>query len=324
MDSEQVIRIALTVVTPILTAGIGIVALVIGDWRERRTKHGLRKLSFEDASRQVEFAADWFKASKEIAPEEERQAAARAQAWLEEASDLVADTKPAPPDEEKRSVTVRRLLLAYPMHRRGARVLRGFYYFFLGVVVFQVSGALGAAFGRTDTIGVPNYFSGGLIYADLLGIFLYTLIAMGFRFWSLRAEEAQSDDSPRQRMTVRDAIAVLRVQRDSRPHCAGRLLDLAGARRGGHSGNRDERFPGPAHPAVQRRRTHRLVRMGCRTAVLGGITQRARRGQVGDRLGRVAVERCCERLGRGRRSAVSAPREQAGRRACWPRRRTCR
>ena len=34
MDSEQVIRIALTVITPILTAGIGIAALVVGDWRE--------------------------------------------------------------------------------------------------------------------------------------------------------------------------------------------------------------------------------------------------------------------------------------------------
>ena len=210
MDSEQVIRIALTVVTPILTAGIGIAALVIGDWRERRTTAGRRKLSFEDASRQVEFAADWFKASKEIAPDEEQQAAARAQAWLDEASELVAETKPPPPSEEKRSVTVRRLLLAYPMRRRSARVLRGFYYFFLGVVVFQVSGALGAAFGRTDTIGVPNYFSGGLIYADLLGIFVYTLIAMGFRLWALRAEESQSDDSSRQRMTVRDALLFYR------------------------------------------------------------------------------------------------------------------
>ena len=66
MDSEQVIRIALKVVTPILMAGFGIVALVIGDWRERRTLHGVRKLSFEDASRQVEFAADWFKTSREI------------------------------------------------------------------------------------------------------------------------------------------------------------------------------------------------------------------------------------------------------------------
>ncbi|WP_123025319.1 hypothetical protein [Mycolicibacterium stellerae] len=209
MDSEQVIRIALTVVTPILTAGIGIVALVIGDWRERRTQAGRRKLSFEDASRQVEFAADWFKASKEIAPHAEAEAAARAQAWLDEATELITETKPPPPEEERRSVTVRRLLLAYPMQRRGARVLRGFYYFFLGMVIFQISGALAAAFGRTDTLGVPNYFSGGLIYADLLGIVLYTLIAMGFRFWSLRAEESRAP-APRDRMTIRRALLFYR------------------------------------------------------------------------------------------------------------------
>jgi hypothetical protein len=211
VDSEQVIRIALTVVTPILTAGIGIVALVIGDWRERRTLHGVRKLSFEDASRQVEFAADWFKASREIdeSPEAQQAAAAQARAWLEEASALVAATKPSPSTEKSRSVTASRLLLAYPMHRRGARVLRGFYYFFLGVVVLQVSGAMGSAFGRTDTLGVPNYFSGGLIYADLIGIVLYTVIAMGFRFWSLRAEESQAS-APRDRMTVRRALLFYR------------------------------------------------------------------------------------------------------------------
>ena len=66
MDSEQVIRVALTIVTPILTAGIGIVALVIGDWRERRTQHGRRKLAVEDAGRQVTFAEEWFNASKLI------------------------------------------------------------------------------------------------------------------------------------------------------------------------------------------------------------------------------------------------------------------
>ena len=211
MDSEQIIRIALTVVTPILTAGIGIVALVIGDWRERRTRHGLRKLSFEDASRQVEFAVDWFKASREIAPGEEQQAAARAQAWLEEASELIAETKPPPPDEEeRRTITARRLLLAYPMHRRGARVLRGFYYLFLGLIIFQISGALASAFGRTDTLGVPNYFSGGLIYADLGGIFMYTLIAMGVRLWSLRFEESHSADEPPRRMTLRNILLLYR------------------------------------------------------------------------------------------------------------------
>ncbi|RDH77891.1 hypothetical protein DVS77_13630 [Mycolicibacterium moriokaense] len=209
MDSEQIIRIALTVVTPILTAGIGIVALVIGDWRERRTRAGRRKLAFEDASRQVEFAADWFKVSGEIAPDTRQQATERAQTWLDEAAELVAESKPPPAAETKRSITVRRLLLAYPMHHRGARVLRAFYYLFLGVTLLQISGGLAAAFGRSDTLGVPNYFSGGLIYADLLGIVMYTLIAMGFRFWALRAEESQAS-APHDRMTVRRALLLYR------------------------------------------------------------------------------------------------------------------
>lgn len=214
MDSDQVVRITLTIVTPILTAGIGIVALVIGDWRERRTRHGRRKLAVEDAGRQVTFAEDWFTASKLIAdsPDAQERAAERAQAWLDEAADLLAESKPPPASEETRSVTLRRLLLAYPMHRRAARVLRGFYYFFLGVVVLQVSGALGSAFGRSDTLGIPNYFSGGLIYTDLIGIVLYTLIAMGFRFWSLRAEESQATAAPGGRMTLRRALLLYRFK----------------------------------------------------------------------------------------------------------------
>jgi hypothetical protein len=214
MDSEQVIRIALTIVTPILTAGIGIVALVIGDWRERRSRHGRRKLAVEDAGRQVTFAEEWFNASKLIAesPDAQQRATARAQAWLDEAAELLAESKPPPQAEEKRSVTARRLLLAYPMHRQGAKVLRGFYYFFLGVVLLQVSGALGSAFGRTDTLGIPNYFSGGLVYTDLIGIFLYTLIAMAFRFWSLRVEVSQATAAPRDRMTLRRALLLYRFK----------------------------------------------------------------------------------------------------------------
>jgi hypothetical protein len=83
------------------------VHVVVGDWRERRTQHGARKLAFVEASRQVTFAEEWFNASKLIAPDAEQQAAARAQAWLDEASDLVAESKPQPPDEEVRRATAR-------------------------------------------------------------------------------------------------------------------------------------------------------------------------------------------------------------------------
>jgi hypothetical protein len=214
MDADQVIRIALTVITPILTAGIGIGALVIGDWRERRTQHGRRKLAVEDASRQVAFAADWWNASKLVAdsPDAQQQAATRAQAWLDEASALVAESKP-PPVDEKHAVTLRRLLLAYPMQRRGARTVRALFYSSLGLVVFQVSGAMASAMGRPDTLGIRNYFSGGFVYGDLIAVAVMTVVAMSLRFWSLRIEEAEPTDPPRSRMTLRRALLLYRFKR---------------------------------------------------------------------------------------------------------------
>lgn len=214
MDSEQVIRIALTVVTPILTAGIGIAALVIGDWRERRTQAGQRKLAFDDASRQVAFATEWWNASKLVArsTEEEECAATRAQAWLEEATVLVTETTPSV-DDEKAAVTLRRLLLVFPMRRRAARILRGFYYFFLGVAGLQIAGALDSALGRPDTLGIPNYFSQGLIYADLAAIFAWMVVAMAFRFSALHMEKSEPPAGTQRRMTLRRALLLYRLSR---------------------------------------------------------------------------------------------------------------
>ena len=214
MDAEQVTRIALTVFTPILTAGIGIVALVIGDWRERRSRAGRRKLAFEDASRQVAFATEWWNASKLVAgsPDEDERASAQAQAWLEEATTLVAESEP-PPDEDKQAITLRRLLIAFPMQRRAARILRAFFYFFLGLVVFQVSSTLNSAFGRADTLGIPNYFSGGLIYGDLIALCVMMLIAMAFRFLSLYVEKSGPAPAMQGRMTLRRALLLYRFNR---------------------------------------------------------------------------------------------------------------
>jgi hypothetical protein len=214
MDADQVIRITLTVITPILTAGIGIVVLAIGDWRDRRTQAGRRKLAFEDASRQVAFAADWWNASKLIAdsPDAQQRAATRAQAWLDEASALVAESKP-PPVDEKPAITLRRLLLAYPMQRRAARILRALFYCCLGLVAFQVSGAMASALGRPDTLGIPDYFSGGFIYGDLIAVAVMTVIAMALRFWSLRVEKSQPTEQPRSRLTLRRALLLYRFNR---------------------------------------------------------------------------------------------------------------
>jgi hypothetical protein len=214
MDTDQVVRIALTVIAPILTAGLGILALAIGDWRERRTQAGRRKLAFEEASRQVAFAADWLNASKLLAdsPDAEQRAATRAQAWLDEAIALVAESKP-PPVDEKTAITLHRLLLVCPMQRHAARVLRGAFYFCLGLVVLQVGSAMGAALGRSDTLGVPNYFSGGFIYSDLIAVGVVMVVAMAFRFSSLHVEKSRPTAQSRSRLTLRRALLLYRFKR---------------------------------------------------------------------------------------------------------------
>ena len=213
MDTDQVIRIALTVLTPVLTAGIGIIALVIGDWRERRTHAGSRKLAFDDASRQIAFASEWWNASKLVAdsPEAQQRAAQQAQSWLDEASSLVARSEP-PPVEQKQAITLRRLLLAYPMHRRAARTLRAFYWFCLGLVVQQVSSALGSALGRLDTLGIQDYFSGGAVYGDIAAVAIMTVSAMAFRFGSLHIENSDAAIADR-KLTFRRALLLYRFRR---------------------------------------------------------------------------------------------------------------
>jgi hypothetical protein len=213
MDTDQVVRIALTVLTPVLTAGIGICALAIGDWRERRTQAGSRKLTFDDASRQVAFASDWWNASKLVAdsPEAQQRAAEQAQSWLDEASTLVARSE-SPPVEQKQAITLRRLLLAYPMRRRAARIFRAFYWFCLGLVVQQVSSALGSALGRPDTLGIRDYFSGGAVYGDIGAVAIMTLSAMAFRFGSLHIENSDAAIADR-KLTFRRALLLYRFQR---------------------------------------------------------------------------------------------------------------
>ena len=136
---------------------------------------------------------EWWNASKLVAssPDAEQRATTQAQAWLEEATALVAESS-RHRLSDKPAITLRRLLLAFPMQRHAARVLRAFFYFCLGLVVFQVSSTLCSAFGRPDTLGIPNYFSEGLIYGDLIAICVLTVVAMAFRFSSMYVEKSGS------------------------------------------------------------------------------------------------------------------------------------
>ena len=64
---------------------------------------------------------------------------------------------------------------------------------------------MGAVLGRPDTIGIPNYFSEGLIYGDLIAVCVVTVVAMVFRFSALHVEKSEPTSRSR-RLTLRSAL----------------------------------------------------------------------------------------------------------------------
>jgi hypothetical protein len=203
MTPDQYQEIAITLLAPVVTAVLGVLGLAFGDWRQRRTEAGRRKLALEDANRQVSFAAEWLKAKKLVAdsPEAEQEAATRAGAWLEEASALVAASKP-PPIDERPAITLRRLLLLYPLQRRASRVIRGAFYLSLGLVPIWVGFVLGGIFADL-----------GYLPVDIVGLIALVLLAMGLRFWAERVEKSGPEGQKRHRVTLRRALLFYRFDR---------------------------------------------------------------------------------------------------------------
>ena len=166
MNAEQVIRIALTVITPILTAGIGIVALVIGTGandgvKAGRRKGGLRRCQQDRSLSPAEGGGTPASCLPTIPRAGEERAATPTR--LGRTKSLRASS-PNPTLHQftkagyHASSIASRLPDATPRRKNPSGrllFLRRSRWF------FKVSSAMGAAMGRSDTIGIPNYFSGG-------------------------------------------------------------------------------------------------------------------------------------------------------------------
>jgi hypothetical protein len=136
VTAGQIVPIVITVLVPIVTAMAGILGVMLQDWRVRKSQAGRRKLALEDASSQVSFAADWWNAKKLIAdsPEVVQEAQKCVQDWLEEASARVIGSE-LPTARQRSPITLRRLLLFYPLQGRIANLIRGCFYVSLGVLI---------------------------------------------------------------------------------------------------------------------------------------------------------------------------------------------
>jgi hypothetical protein len=203
VNSTEVVTIAVAVLVPVVTTILGALGLAFQDWRERRSEVGRRKQAFEDAGRQVAFAAEWWNARKLLvdSPEAVKEATTRAVGWLEEASALVAKSKQVAV-EEKPTITMRRLLLVYPLKGRAANVFRVVFYLCLAFWVGQVGQTI------TDALLHPGY-----VHSDALKLIALTLLVLGFRLLVGIAEEGGPEHEEVRRVTVRRWLLFYRFHR---------------------------------------------------------------------------------------------------------------
>jgi Protein of unknown function (DUF2510) len=166
---------------PVVTAAVGAVGILTRDPYNRRSEMGRRKYAMDDATRQVTFAAEWWKAKQALGATPDDQAArAIAESWLQEATSRVSEALQPPRKPEPSHSVTRRILLAYPFQRRTARLLRVAYYIFLlstASVVITTSALLSADAKVGDVVA-------GIIG----GLLLYATPAFAVRAWAVSIE----------------------------------------------------------------------------------------------------------------------------------------
>jgi hypothetical protein len=166
---------------PVVTGVVGAIGVALKDARLDRDKRSLRDEALGDARDEVAFVSEWWKAHQLIGTAESSEATHKALAWLAEAEAKVlntSDLKATP----KREVTLRRLLLLEPMHRRGAKILRALY---LIDVVWVV---LASVVTASDTASKSGH---GWVVSDIGVLVFFAVLGLILRALAVSADKPQ-------------------------------------------------------------------------------------------------------------------------------------
>jgi hypothetical protein len=172
--TAEIAKIVVAGAVPVVTALIGVLGTAFQDRRAARAEAGRRELALEEAVKRVTFATEWWNARRLLtdSSEDGGDAASRALAWLEEAADLVDESGP-PAAEKKPPITVGRLLLLVPLQRRAARIVRAWFFVFLGLLIFFTGGAITDALVSSSRRDIP---------IDLILLAITAPVTLGLRF----------------------------------------------------------------------------------------------------------------------------------------------
>jgi hypothetical protein len=188
VETQTVIGV-LNVLVPVLTPIVATGVIAVRERRARRSSAGRRKLILEDARAQVELADLWFKAQQDMdgshrpgAPPG-RDAADRAQEWLDRVSAAVAENPLLVPRQEP-AMTFRRLALLDGISTTAGKAVRVVFYAFCGLTVTVVGATIGQMISpeqaNTDVYGlkVSSFVGAGVVVAPITVLLRFVTVAV--------------------------------------------------------------------------------------------------------------------------------------------------
>lgn len=182
------IEITVALATTILTTALGIFGLTVSDWRQRRTQAGRLTLAIDEANRQVAFASQWVKAHEAVtsSPEAQRAAQSEALSWLASASAMVTRAKSGQATEDNPPVSLRRLFLLHPLHRRSARWLRAAFLLTLSFVPYFAASIVDG-YLNPEHLELTEYAGSAIFYGDIVVLGGILIAATALRYLAVRS-----------------------------------------------------------------------------------------------------------------------------------------
>lgn len=180
------LQVVVPLLVPVVTGLVGAVGLMLKDRRLARDSRHLREQAIAEATAEVGFATEWWQAQQLLGADALPVASPKMVAWLAEAEATVAIAK-RHASPRHNPVTLRRLLLMEPMHRRSSKVVR---------VLFWIS-VIWLCVGAIVTAGdISASSQHSWVGSDIALLIVSALIVLLLHIWAEASDQSTPVPTP--------------------------------------------------------------------------------------------------------------------------------
>lgn len=181
----MVLQVVVPLLVPVVTGVVGAFGLMLKDRRLARDSRNVRTAALAQATAEVGFASEWWKAQQFLGTDAAADCTQKLNGWLAQAESTVTNAQHL--TTQHNTVTLRRLFLAEPMHRRSSKVLR---------VLFWISVLWLVAVAGTTATDISEKHQHTWVGSDLALLIISAVIVLFLHIWAEASEQHGSGHIP--------------------------------------------------------------------------------------------------------------------------------